>query len=372
MVILHQGDVNGASNSVLRALPGLERRGWNFVFWTPPGALADRLRADGRVVDGAARPITGYSIAALRLAPGARRRLAELPGYVSHLRQFIVMHSPIVAHANTLHTLLEARVARHSGVATVLHIHEMAPAGRKAQIATAIAGRAAIEVVAVSKACAQHYRRRGTLPRIVQESAPLGPRVSRSEDLTRPVVVGTVAVIARRKGVDLFVEAATIARRQLPALEFHLVGSASEPLDAAWGQAVLERARAVGIHCQASADVARVLAGWDLFVLASRRDPFPLSVLEAMASGLPVIATAVDGLREQVTPDTGMLTAPEDPEALAAAIIELARSPRRRASMGAAGRERLEREFNPDVQAQGLHAAYLAALQRARHQDGRG
>jgi glycosyltransferase involved in cell wall biosynthesis len=73
----------------------------------------------------------------------------------------------------------------------------------------------------------------------------------------------------------------------------------------------------------------------------------------------------VPGIMEQVSPDVGVLVPPDDADALAEAIVKFVRDPQLRARMGAAARERVEREFSVANQARGLHAAYLAALEQA-------
>ena len=83
-------------------------------------------------------------------------------------------------------------------------------------------------------------------------------------------------------------------------------------------------------------EIAERLRGADLFVLATRADNHPLTVLEALACGVPVIASRVGGIPEQLTEETGVLVEPGDPEALARAIDELLADPERRARMGAA------------------------------------
>lgn len=89
----------------------------------------------------------------------------------------------------------------------------------------------------------------------------------------------------------------------------------------------------------------------DLFVLASRvtadgdRDGIPNVLVEAMSHRLPIVATTAGAITELVTNDTGVLVAPGDPDALAAALTALIADPQRRAALGNAGHERVRREF---------------------------
>jgi glycosyltransferase involved in cell wall biosynthesis len=95
------------------------------------------------------------------------------------------------------------------------------------------------------------------------------------------------------------------------------------------------------------ADVSTLLADADVFVLSSRSDGLPMSVIEAMAAGLPVVASAVGGVHELVVDgETGLLVAPGDPAALAAALTRLASDPAYRRRLGDAGRARAEQRFD--------------------------
>jgi len=101
--------------------------------------------------------------------------------------------------------------------------------------------------------------------------------------------------------------------------------------------AVAARIRLLGYRT----DVAALLRGADLFVLPSHREGMPRSIIEAMMTGLPVVATRIRGAREQVVDgETGFLVPVREPKALAEALSRLAADPALRARLGAAGRAR--------------------------------
>jgi glycosyltransferase involved in cell wall biosynthesis len=94
-------------------------------------------------------------------------------------------------------------------------------------------------------------------------------------------------------------------------------------------------------------DVSSLLAGADLFLLSSLKEGISLTLLEAMATGLPIVATDVGGNREVVAHgETGLLVPPRSPEALAGAILSLIQDPNRARAMGTAGRRRVEDHFD--------------------------
>jgi glycosyltransferase involved in cell wall biosynthesis len=94
-------------------------------------------------------------------------------------------------------------------------------------------------------------------------------------------------------------------------------------------------------------DVPELLAAADIFVLSTRSEGLPLSILEAMSAGLPVVASRVGGIPELVVDgETGLLVPPGDPASLAAAIERLLEDPGLRDRLGAAGRARLEEFFD--------------------------
>jgi len=117
-------------------------------------------------------------------------------------------------------------------------------------------------------------------------------------------------------------------------------------------------------------DVADVLSALDVFVLSSATEGLAVTLLEAMAAGLPVVATRVGGNPEVVVDgDTGRLVPPRDPIALAAAIGEMLSDRARATRMGERGAERARGRFGIDAMVNGYLALYDAlAARRARSQ----
>ncbi|HSJ16264.1 MAG TPA: glycosyltransferase, partial [Longimicrobiales bacterium] len=114
-------------------------------------------------------------------------------------------------------------------------------------------------------------------------------------------------------------------------------------------------------------DVKALLGTFDVFVLSTHWEGFPLVILEAMAAGLPVVATAVDGIPELVRPnDTGMLVPPADPQALAEALLLVLRDPALARRLGEAGRARVRDDFSTERFTAGVGTLYERVLEPTR------
>jgi glycosyltransferase involved in cell wall biosynthesis len=105
-------------------------------------------------------------------------------------------------------------------------------------------------------------------------------------------------------------------------------------------------------------DVRRWLTAFDVFANSSTSEGVSLTILEAMAAGLPVVATAVGGTPEVVDASSGCLVPPRDPVALAAAIRSLAKDVSRRATLGRAGRQRVAAHFTLERMVEDYRKAY--------------
>ena len=171
-------------------------------------------------------------------------------------------------------------------------------------------------------------------------------------------LVGAVGRLNPQKAPLDFVRAAARIRDQRPDTHFIWVGTG--PL-AAQARAMAEESGLAHVfHFTGQRnDVHDILCGLDVFVLASRWEGFPLTVLEAMAAGVPVVATDVDGTREAVRhDDNGLLVPPGDPGALARAVLDVLDNPERARRLGQRGRERVEQEFTRERMLAYLAQAY--------------
>lgn len=160
----------------------------------------------------------------------------------------------------------------------------------------------------------------------------------------------SVAVVIGRlcagKGHETALAAAPAICEKVPRFKLLIVGSG--PLQEELKRQAQERGVADAVvFAGFRGDVPALLAACDLLMLPSDAESLPLSVLEAMAAGLPVVATDVGGISEAVDDGTtGVLVAPGDPAALAAAAVGVLASPQRSLEMGRAGRAKVEGEFS--------------------------
>lgn len=176
----------------------------------------------------------------------------------------------------------------------------------------------------------------------------------------------TIARLVEAKGVEHALRAVAIARRELPQLRYTIAGAGPlrESLEARARELGLERI--VEFLGAVTQDEARSLYGRaHLFVLpsvvASSGDEEGQAVVlcEAQACGLPVVATAVGGVAESIVPDrSGLLVRQRDPEAMAAAIIELAVRSDEWSAMGRIGRRHVEQRFDLEALNDGLVEIY--------------
>jgi sugar transferase (PEP-CTERM/EpsH1 system associated) len=184
------------------------------------------------------------------------------------------------------------------------------------------------------------------------------------------LVVGTVGRLDPVKDQGTLVDACALLAAESPVigsrLRLAIVGAGGAEA------ALRERVRASGLgdrvwFAGARDDVPAAMRGFDVFALPSLNEGISNTVLEAMATGLPVVATRVGGNPEVVDDGvTGLLVPARDVRALADALARYASAPELRAAHGAAGRQRVETRFSMRAMVDGYMRLYEDALSRAR------
>jgi glycosyltransferase involved in cell wall biosynthesis len=153
------------------------------------------------------------------------------------------------------------------------------------------------------------------------------------------LLAGGIGRLHEQKGWDVLCAAAPAIRAAVPEAALAVIGHGPEreALEAAAAEAGV---RLLGWR----PDAGRDIAAFDVLVLPSRYEGLSLTAIEALAAGVPIVASDVPGLREAVG-ESGVLVPPEDPAALAAAVAGLLRDESRRRALADAGQARAAREF---------------------------
>jgi glycosyltransferase involved in cell wall biosynthesis len=192
--------------------------------------------------------------------------------------------------------------------------------------------------------------------RALAERAPLSRQALGLSAEAR--VLGCLTRFDDVKGLDILVEALRLLADRYPALALVLAGSGRREPD------LRELAAGAGLTGRVCftgpmPDAPCLFPALDIYVSASRAEGLPLAILEAMACGLPVVATRVTGHVDVVVDGvTGFLTRPEDPEDLARRVARLLDDPALRERMGRAGVERVDAHFSLDTMVARLAALY--------------
>jgi glycosyltransferase involved in cell wall biosynthesis len=332
----------GAEQALLDLLAGLRETRWAPV-------LAHHPRAERLAARAAALGVPTWPVAPM---PHGAAGLRRLPAFARALRR----RDPAVFHAHLTYplaakqALLGALAARRPAVVATLQLHMDVPVTRGMALQQRLIGAAVDRILPVSvhNAHAVHELLGWPLRRMeVIRNAVDAPALRREPDraLRRELageapLVLCVARLDRQKGhADLLRAAA-----ELPGVALVLAGDGPEreALDALAAELGV-RARFLGVRD----DVPELLAIADVMVLPSHYEGLPISVLEAMAVGTPVVATAIGGTTEAVEHQrTGLLVPPGEPTALAAALRRLLDDREEAARLAAAARAVVERDFS--------------------------
>ena len=335
-----QAENAGPARVVANLALGLDPQSYALHAWFlgDDGPLAEELRRGGvqvRVLGwsrSAADPIGAWGFAA------ALRRT-----------RFSIVHQHIGGR------LVRKIARRMTGAALAMHLHSRI---LETQATTPAVVKAADvdAVIAVSRAVAALF----PSARVVHTGVPLAelPADENRRYTGQGPVIGTAGRLVQIKGMADLLQALALLHREFPELRLEIAGDG--PLR---GQ-LTRQAEELGIGRVVRFlgwrdDLVAALASWAIFALPSLEEGLGIVVLEAMAAGLPVVASAVGGVPEVVEDGrTGWLVPPAHPEAMAERLRALVIDPGLRRTMGAAGHERIRRHFSIAAMAAETAAIY--------------
>lgn len=310
----------------------------------------------------------GVSVTALHRRPGFRPALGRA------IAEAAARHRATVMHCHQYSPYIYSCLSRlwRPGCRIVFTEHgrltDSAPSAKR-RLANQLFRRFSRQVFTVSDELRRHvvaegFRRDGV--GVIYNGISIGPLPDaqtradvRSALAVAPdtFVVGTIARLDPVKDLGTLIHAVSLCQSRRPTM-LVIVGDGPE-------RAQLEavaRTLSVETHVKFLGhrnDARRWLSGCDVYVNSSISEGISLTILEAMAAGLPMVATRVGGTPEVVDSASGRLVEPRNATALAATLLELAERPGMRAALGRAARERVEALFSLDLMVAQYRAAYL-------------
>ncbi len=345
-------DVGGAEMHLLAQVRGQCERGHSVrvVYFKGQGTLApDFLRAGAERVE----------------------RVSFVSGLFGDLRENLrwaaIVHTHLLK-ADMGVAVLATLAGRRAGLVSSKHNDEQVLTRPIVSLVHGVVGRLPQRTIPLSDHVARFIERHGRIPLARQTriyygldprpfeqaaSAPAAEREALRRSLgieSDEIVLTCVARFAPQKAHDVLLRAFAKARGQQGGSRLRLLLVGDDPFGD--GRVRAEAlARELGLHGPAifagiRRDVPQVLAASDVFVMCSLWEGLGLVFLEAMATGLPVLATRVSAVPEVVEEGaTGLLVPPANVESLAAAMLRLASDGGLRRALGAAGRERVRKNF---------------------------
>jgi glycosyltransferase involved in cell wall biosynthesis len=356
----------GAETQLKNLALRLKQRKWSLsvVSMLPPGAYVDELEAAGICV---------YDLRMRRKVPDPRA--------VLRLASIVRRERPLVVHAHMIHANLLARITRLFASIPVLicTAHNIIEGGRARELAYRLTDSLADITTQVSEAGKQRYIQVGAVPPHKIVCIPNGIDTSRFQP--NPTVRQAVReqfgcapdafvwlTVGRLEPVKNHLEL-LCAFREVTAVHPHarLLIAGQGPLQAATEQRITElglaeRVRLLGVR----RDIPDLLNAADAFVLPSLWEGMPLTLLEASATALPIVATDVGGNAEVVLEgETGYLVPVKDTEALAQAMLRVMNlSEADRSAIGQAGRAHVVQNFDLERVVDRWEALYRELLQQ--------
>lgn len=384
LAVIQSPVFGGSHNRTLTIEPYLRAAGWRTTVVVPdePGDAADRLRSGGLEVV----PLPLHRLRATR-DPRAHLRLAlSFPGEVAALARLMRERDVDLARVLGIVHPHGALAARRAGAAVLWEATDLSAPALVRRVAMPFVARLADAMLFNGRTLLEVHRRAAALPMPHASYVPPVDLVRFAPDAERreraraelgiaadELLIGTVANANPDKGLEYLIRTAALVIAAEPRARFMVVGSTYSNHAAYAARLEIER-QAAGlderqfVFTGARADLASLYAAFDVKVVSSISEGTTTTALEAMAMGLPVVATDVGAVHEVVHDGvTGLLVPAREPAALAEAVLRLGRDPGLRARFGAAGRERALQRFGAAGCAEIHLRLFAAALEHRDH-----
>jgi glycosyltransferase involved in cell wall biosynthesis len=364
MHLINTSGPGGAETACVNLIRGLDPARWRGIAVVPEkGWLYDEVRRAG------GQPIVLDS-----------RRRFDLPSYFVALARLLRQHKVGLIHghlfgpsysASLLGLLMKLPV-----VGTLHGQIDLHPKESFKRIKFGLLNRGASRLVFVSESLRRFFLGTGLLRSEITAVIPNGvdaAQFSRAPDRSLRAafgapddefLVGAVGNVRPAKGYDVLLRAAALLKARSVKYRFVVVGEADSDL----GHRLLSLRDELGLADCVSfpgylRDVTPGLNAFDVYAITSHSEGFSISTVEAMAAGLPVVATRCGGPEEIVDDGiTGILVDNGSPEAVAAAIERLRMNARRRRELGDAARAAVRRRFSLDAHLHAYEALYEKCL----------
>lgn len=305
----------------------------------------------------------------------------EALGALKNILRFIKSHRIEVVHTfQTNPNILGTLAGRLAGVPVISSRRDTGEMGMRGSWRVVLFERMVInrlvsKIVANSKASAEAARKNERIPPGKIQVIYNGIDHAKYSDLRKEIrgkirshmnlsedffVFGNIAVHRTVKSLDTLIRAFKIVHALHPSTRLLMVGDGPERKNLeslAQSLEILDAVHFTGVNL----DVSTILPAMDTFILSSKSESFSNAILEAMAVGLPVIATDVGGNPEIVLHgDTGILVPKENPEAMAKAMMDLLNNPSEAVCMGRRGKKRVQSFFSWENSFKNLRNLYFS------------
>ena len=365
----HTGQVSGAERVLMMILKGLDRDQYQPVVICPRASRMMELASSAQVETRALDQLEArFTWRIDRLA----KYLLSFARVIARGRSLVKTEKPAFVHANSIRAgLVMSAATIGMDVPVIWHAHDILPLHPLSTLVRLFAlSSSRNHILAVSHAVAKGFRglllrpfkRRIPItvihnsvdPDRFQPDATLRGQVRAGLGLANvQPVVGSVGQLTKRKGQLELIRAFASVVRKVPTAMLLIVGEVVFSHDEEYAQSLRDTVAALGLTDQVKflgprSDVPGLLQAFDVLVVNSHQEPFALTVLEGLASGIAVLATAVGGTPEMVQHQAnGWLVESGDGEQLSTGIVTLLNNSVLRAELGAAARQDAVARYSP-------------------------